>query len=94
MNDIPAPQFEAIPTDTAASAIRVFSETQAREALRVACLEAGGQAEWARKHELTRIKTTICLCLRGRRGVSPAIAEALGFSKRVVFTLDNDAGER
>lgn len=51
--------------------------------LRSACAAAGGQQAWARAHGFS--PQYVCDVLRGRRDVSEAMANALGFLREVRF---------
>jgi hypothetical protein len=51
--------------------------------LRSACAHAGGQRAWARSKGFS--EQIVCDVLRGRRDVSEAMANALGFVREVRF---------
>ena len=63
------------------------SESDMRAKLRDAVARDGGQARWAHQHEIA--PTVVCDVLAGRREVSEAIANALGYVRRVTYQQVN-----
>lgn len=62
---------------------RLYEIAEVREALRVACEEAGGQKAWAEANNLSRVYVNNVL--KGRKPISRKIAYPLGYRKHVLF---------
>ena len=67
-----------------------FTVDEVRTRLRQQCKEAGGQAKWARNHDIS--KEAVGMFLRGVRDVTPHLEHAMGLSR--AWTLDRERNER
>jgi DNA-binding transcriptional regulator YdaS (Cro superfamily) len=60
-----------------------MSEEQALERLRLAVKKAGGQKAWANQHGVS--PQFVCDVLKGRRGLTDTICQAIGLIRETVY---------
>ncbi len=56
--------------------------------LRKACERAGGQAAWARQHQIS--ETYVCDVMQARRSPGPSVLKALGLRAQIVYAIEKD----